>query len=346
LRAALFAVVVWWLAVAAVAAATSLKLILVTLLSCFILACALEVPVNFLTRHRWPRPLATLSVILALVVGLLLFAASVVALVSKQASTLLKHAPLLTLNATRALDKWFHLHINAIKLSAEVRNIKLSHLLSAHGSALAASGLSTITTIGLVLMGLFVTYYLVADGPHLRRVACSFLPPRSQKELLRAWDLSVEKTGGYFVSRFILMIIRFAALLPVLYVLHVPYAIVLSLWFAIISEFIPVIGAIIGCALPILLAIPISLKAAIVVAIYVTVITQVRDLVLAPKLTRRTMNLHPAVAFLSVIIVAQLIGPMGALIAIPLLATLQAFFSSYIARHDIHDAPSAALPPA
>jgi predicted PurR-regulated permease PerM len=320
--------------------------ILITLVSCFIAACALEVPVNFLERHRWPRSLATLSVLGALGAGLLFFAGAVATLVSKQASTMIKHAPRLVASAAKTLNHWFHLHINAAKLSAEVHNFKLSRLLSTHGATLASSGLSTLTAIGLVLTGLFVAYYLVSDGPHLRRVACSFLPPRSQKEFVRAWDLAVEKTGGYFVSRFILMVIRFIALLPLLEILHVPYGVVLSLWFAIISEFIPVIGSILGCALPILLALPVSPRVAIVVAVYVIVLTQVRDYVLAPKITRRTMSLHPALAFLSVIIAAKLIGPLGALIAIPLLATLQAFFSSYIERHDLHDDVVPPLTPA
>jgi predicted PurR-regulated permease PerM len=337
LRAVIFAAVIWWGAQAAVDAAISLRVILITLVSCFIAACALEVPVNFLEHHRWPRSLATLSVLGVLVAGFLFFAGAVATLVSKQASTMIKRAPHLVASATKTLNHWFHLHINATKLSAEVHNFKLSHLLSTHGATLEASGASTLAAIGLVLMGLFVAYYLVSDGPHLRRVACSFLPPRSQKEFVRAWDLAVEKTGGYFVSRFILMVIRFVALLPLLEILHVPYAVVLSLWFAIISEFIPVIGSIAGCALPILLALSISPRVAVVVAIYVVVLTLIRDYVLAPKLTRATMSLHPALAFLSVIVAAKLIGPLGALIAIPLLATLQAFFSSYIERHDLHD---------
>ena len=56
--------------------------------------------------------------------------------------------------------------------------------------AAAAVGLST-TMVGLVLQGFTIslfTFYLVADGPRLRRTVCSVLPPGRQQVALRVWD--------------------------------------------------------------------------------------------------------------------------------------------------------------
>jgi hypothetical protein len=47
------------------------------------------------------------------------------------------------------------------------------------------------------------------------------------------------------------------------------------------------------------------------------------------------MQLHPAVAFGSVIVGVTLIGPVGALLALPVTATVQAFVSSYVQRHEL-----------
>ena len=51
------------------------------------------------------------------------------------------------------------------------------------------------------------TYYLVADGPRLRRIICSRMRPDHQRRVLAAWELAVNKTGGYLYSRMLLAIV-------------------------------------------------------------------------------------------------------------------------------------------
>src|SRR5919197_1690460 len=60
---------------------------------------------------------------------------------------------------------------------------------------------------------------------------------------------------------------------------------------------------------------------------------------LQPKLTARTVDIHPAVAFGSVIAGTALLGAVGALIAIPAVATLQAFLGAYVKRYAVTDDP-------
>ena len=57
----------------------------------------------------------------------------------------------------------------------------------------------------------------------------------------------------------------------------------------------------------------------------------------APKITARTMDLHPAVAFGTVIAGASLFGPVGALVALPAAAVIQAIATTYLARHEVID---------
>ena len=49
------------------------------------------------------------------------------------------------------------------------------------------------------------------------------------------------------------------------------------------------------------------------------------------------MNIHPAVAFGTVIVGASLLGVVGTLLAVPVAATVQAFVSTYIRRHELVD---------
>jgi hypothetical protein len=51
------------------------------------------------------------------------------------------------------------------------------------------------------------------------------------------------------------------------------------------------------------------------------------------------MDIHPGVAFGGVIAGASLLGPIGALLALPAAATLQAFVSTYVQRHEVIETP-------
>ena len=65
----------------------------------------------------------------------------------------------------------------------------------------------SVAALGVLVQGLSVllfTFYLVADGPKLRRSICSRLPPERQRPVLDTWELAIDKTGGYLYSRALL----------------------------------------------------------------------------------------------------------------------------------------------
>jgi len=71
----------------------------------------------------------------------------------------------------------------------------------------------------------------------------------------------------------------------------------------------------------------------LVIAIY----QQVENYLLAPRVQARTMDLHPAVAFVSVLIGAALLGGVGALLALPVAAITKALLQTYVQRHELID---------
>ena len=62
---------------------------------------------------------------------------------------------------------------------------------------------------------------------------------------------------------------------------------------------------------------------------------QLENYMLAPRISKRTMNIHPAVAFSSVILFSNLFGGVGALISIPLAAAIVAVVDTYGHRYDL-----------
>jgi predicted PurR-regulated permease PerM len=104
----------------------------------------------------------------------------------------------------------------------------------------------------------------------------------------------------------------------------------------LISQFIPTVGTYLAIALPALIALlsddPWD---AVLVIIFATVYQQIENYFFAPRISARTMDIHPAVAFGSVIAGAALFGPIGALIGIPIAAAAIAMFDAYTRRYEL-----------
>jgi predicted PurR-regulated permease PerM len=182
---------------------------------------------------------------------------------------------------------------------------------------------------------LLFTYYLVADGPRLRRAICSRLRPRHQMQVLNAWELAITKTGGYLYSRALLALLSAFFHWIVFQALGTPAPIPLALWVGLVSQFLPVVGTYLAGVLPVLITFLDSpLKAAIIVG-FIIVYQQIENYLFAPRITARTMELHPAVAFGAALGGAALLGPAGAVLALPAAAMVQALASEWGSRHDV-----------
>ena len=311
-----------------------LRPLLVILLVSLFLAFALEPAVNFLGRRGWRRGVATGLVFCALVVAIIGFVAAMSVLVVDQVSTFADDAEAYGEQIEDYAKDWF---------DAEVDMEETIDDLTAEDGPLrefAANNAADIATA--VLGGVFqaftvalFTFYLVADGPRLRRTVCSVLRPDQQREVLRAWELAIDKTGGYIYSRALLAGLSAIATWIALTIIGVPYALALALWVGVISQFVPVVGTYIAGALPVTIAALNEPVDVIWTLGFIILYQQVENYLLAPRITAQTMELHPAVAFGTVIAGAAILGPVGAVLALPAAAVGQAFLSTYIQRHEV-----------
>jgi predicted PurR-regulated permease PerM len=183
-------------------------------------------------------------------------------------------------------------------------------------------------------IGLF-TFYLVAEAPKVRRTVCGVLSPERQQRVLFIWNEAIDQTGGYFYSRLLLAIINGTGMFLVLSLFDVPFAAPLGVFVGVVSAFIPIIGTYIGGAVPVLFGLLTSPEAGIAALAYVIIYQQVENLWLSPRLTAKTMSLHPAVAFAAALIGGALGGILFAFLALPAAGVLQAAFRAYGRRYAV-----------
>ena len=331
-RAVIFVLVAYWVSRAFVSTAHALESLLVVVVMSFVIASALELPVNFLAK-RMRRGFAAGIVIGGSLLALVALLVSTGALVVGQMSRLVHHAPATLARIVTMVNRDFGTHLHAKTITNSLRHIKLSH------GSYSTLALHSATQIGSLLMGLLFTFYLAAEGPKFRASVCGLLSPRRQAQVLRGWEISIEKAGGYLLARGLLTGVRAVVAFTALMAMGIPDALALALWFGVLAEFIPVIGTSVATILPVLVALSVDPRDAVVLLAILLVINAVRNYVLAPKLSRRTVDLHPAVAFAGVIAAVTLFGPLAGLFVVPLLATAQAFFSTYFTRHEVTKHP-------
>jgi predicted PurR-regulated permease PerM len=113
----------------------------------------------------------------------------------------------------------------------------------------------------------------------------------------------------------------------------------MALWVGLISQFLPVVGTYLAGALPILLALVDSPGKALVMLVFVVLYQQLENYLFLPRITARTMELHPAWAFGAALAGGAVLGPVGAILALPAAAMAQAVLSEGGVRHEVIDVP-------
>jgi predicted PurR-regulated permease PerM len=200
---------------------------------------------------------------------------------------------------------------------------------------IAASGVGLLFNAATIAM---FTFYFTADAPRLRHVVLSTMTPERQMKVGWTWDQAVEQTGGYFYSRFLLMIINGFGFFFTMLVVGIPtlMAIPLAIFAGFVSEFIPAIGTYIGAAIPIMVALVFQgTIAALIILAYALIYQQIENYWLSPKLSSKTMELNGALAFGAALAGGAIAGPMGAFMALPIAALITAFISNYRTPHEV-----------
>ena len=321
------------------------NLLLLLLVSIFV-ALAIEPGVNRLVERRWSRRGATLTILLAVLGVLVAFLVVISTVVARQVADLLSNSEKYVNDTVELINDTFSSNIDAAQVNDKINDPKGPVQEFIRNQRDNAFDLS-VTALGVMLQVFSVilfSYYFVADGPRMRRSICSRLRPERQRVVLDAWELAINKTGGYLYSRALLAGLSALFHWVAFQAIGIPAPIAMALWVGLVSQFLPVIGTYLAGVLPLVLTIVTSPLKALVVLVVIAVYQQVENYFFAPKITERTLEMHPALAFGGAIAGGAVLGPVGAVMALPAVAMGQALISAWGDRHDIIDDPLTRLP--
>ena len=301
------------------------------------LALAVEPGVNRLARRGWRRGRATALILFGVLAVFLVFVAAIGTLIGAQVADVLQDSETYISDSVDTINDTFGTNLDAQEVIDDFNDPDgaVQEFIADQQDNVVRLSVTALGGLLQLLSVVLFTFYLVADGPKLRRAICSRLTPERQESVLGAWELAGTKTGGYLYSRALLALLSAVFHWIVFQSLGIAAPVALALWVGIVSQFLPVVGTYLAGVLPVLLTFLDSPAKALIVLGAIVAYQQVENYLLSPRITAHTMELHPALAFGAALGGAAVLGAVGAVLALPAAAMGQAILSERGDRHQV-----------
>jgi predicted PurR-regulated permease PerM len=313
------------------------NLVFMIFVSVFV-AVAFEPPVHYLTKKGWRRGVATGVVFLVVFIVVIIFFVALAPLFVEQINQLIASLPEYIASVSNFLHSWLGIDLSTEQLQQEASD--LPGLINGAGGTIIG-GVVTVTTGVANFLFFWATvalfsFYMLAELPLLQHTVLSTMPEKRQRDALHIWDVAVEKMGGYIYSRLILAVLSAIASSAFLSLMGVPFALSLGIWVGVLSQFIPVVGTYLAAILPAVVALSSKGTTTMLwVILFFVAYQQIENFLFSPRITKRTMEIHPAVSIGAIIIGGQLLGPLGVVLALPVAGIIQALISEARRRHEV-----------
>ena len=170
---------------------------------------------------------------------------------------------------------------------------------------------------------LVITFFLLMDGHRILDFGYRQMSPLREGRLRAlASDIS-DAISGYVFGNFVISILAGIVTFVTLTILDIPFAVPLAVLFAFF-DLIPLIGATLGGILVGIVVAFVSFPVGLLIWVGVLIVyQQIENNMIQPYVYGRTVQIHPLVVIVAVLIGSALLGILGALIAIPAAAAFQ-----------------------
>jgi predicted PurR-regulated permease PerM len=306
---------------------------LLWLLAAIFIAAALSAPVNWLSQWMRRGFAVTIVFVCLLAVPILLIALIVPTIIT-EGTRFADNVPQYARDVTNFVEDNPRLReINRdydITSKLEEEAAKLPDRLGGAAGTLRDVGLGIVNSLFALITILVLTAFLLANGRAWTDRALEMRPSEQRERLRRSLDRMAAAVGGYVAGALTIALIAGVATYIVLLILGVPFRAPLAVIAGLFS-LIPLVGATIAAVLIGVVTLFENFPTATIVwAIWAVVYQQFENHVIQPQIQKRTVNVHPFITIVSVLLGATLLGVIGALVAIPVAASIQILIREYV----------------
>jgi predicted PurR-regulated permease PerM len=290
------------------------------------LAVALSGPVNWLNL-RMRRGLAILIVYLGLLLVPIGIGALIVPPLVTQLNNLVEDLPRYAQdaedfshkNATlRKIEKNYDV-VGKLKQQAQ----KLPGRIGDAASVLGSIGLGVVNSLFALFTILVLAAFLLGSGRGWVDRALELRPPEHRERIRTALDHMSRAVGAYVGGALAQATVAAVSAYIVLIILGVPFSAALAI-IVFFADLIPLVGATLGAIVVGIVTVFVDFPTATIVwAIFSVIYQQVENTLIQPQIQRRAVDVHPFIVLVAVLFGSTLLGILGALVAIPVAASVQ-----------------------
>jgi predicted PurR-regulated permease PerM len=193
------------------------------------------------------------------------------------------------------------------------------------------TGLRSVTTSvlsGLIIfvLGPVMAFYLLVDLPRLKRGAMALVPPARREEIRGLMDRIGQAVGGFFRGQLLVALFVGVASSIGLWAIGLPFWLLVGM-VAGVFNLVPLVGPFIAGGLAVIVALvggqPLK---AVWAALVLLAVQQIDNHLISPNVMGRTVQLHPVVVMLALLVGASFAGLFGMLVIVPIVAVAKIVF--------------------
>ena len=297
------------------------------------IAVALSGPINFLSRHM-RRGFAVAIVYVALILTPFALIGLLVPPIVTQANNLVQNLPRYAQQVTEFVnenDRLRQLQEDYdITGKLEQEAAKLPERLGDAAGVLSDIGLGIVNSIFAAVTILVLSIFMISSGRRFLDAWARQYPPEREQWLHNLFERIANAIGNYVAGALVQATIAGVASWIMLLILGIDYALPLAV-IVFLLDLVPLVGATLGAILVGIVTLfsdfPID---TLVWAAFAIVYQQIENNVIQPRIQARAVQLEPLIVLISVLFGSALFGVLGALLAIPVAASIQIAVREYL----------------
>lgn len=313
--------------------------ILIIILVAAILAAGVAPVISRLQRVSWgqrrrhlPRTWAILIVFLVIIILLVALTGLLVTPVVIEAQQFLANLPANLERLEALVQSWEDRYRWLPDLTGLIRRLPQEiNRLSRYFGPAAGVAFRFVGGVVTVITVLFLAFYMLVEGPTIKAGFLALFPKRHRREVGDVLEQIGAKFGGWVRGQLLLGLIIGTAAFGGMAAIGMPFPILLGI-VAGVTELIPIVGPVLGAIPAVFLALFQPTWKLIFVVAWYAVIQQAEANFVVPRVMRASVGISPILTIIALIVGARLLGAIGALLAVPVAATLQVVVGTLVAR--------------
>jgi predicted PurR-regulated permease PerM len=304
---------------------TTIANIITYVFASIFIALGLDPVVRFLERRKVKRPLAILTVVIGVlaIFGTLIW--SLAPTLVSQTAHFVRQAPDLLKGVTQ-LD-W------VVRLDGQFGGA-ITNGLTSLGDFLGDSANWPSMLGGLVQVGLSIfngffaglvivvlSIYFMASLENFKQWIYKLVSKSKREKFIGISEQISNSVGRYVMGQITIAMINAILAFIMMTVVGIPFSLLLA-FVAFLLALIPLVGSVSSAILIALVALSISPVHALIAVIYSLVYMQVEAYLVSPRIMQKAVNVPGSVVVVGALVGGTLLGVLGALIAIPVAASI------------------------